>query len=344
MKNPNGFGSVYKLPGNRRKPWAARITVSHDMGKYKYKYLGYYETQQEALIALAEYNRDPYSLDANKITLGEVYDSWYKDHCEQVSPNTLHNYHTSRKHLEPLMGHRIADLKLKQLQSFFDILPASYQIKYLIKVTLSQVYDHALKYEIVEKNYSRLVDIAKFKKDAVYHEKKVFSPEEIDLMWKLQKTEVAARVAVILLYTGIRISEFLDLKEEDVDIQGRVFYIRRSKTPAGIRSVPIAEKIVPLFESLMTGKAYLYATPQGSGTRAVSYHYFQPHQWATLMNKTGLDHTCHETRHTFISLLANRGVDERIIKRIVGHVGSSVTENVYTHFEHQTLLNAVNLL
>lgn len=29
MKLPNGFGSVYKLPGKRRKPWAAsKTTVS----------------------------------------------------------------------------------------------------------------------------------------------------------------------------------------------------------------------------------------------------------------------------------------------------------------------------
>ena len=27
MKNPNGYGSVFKLTGNRRKPWCARVTV-----------------------------------------------------------------------------------------------------------------------------------------------------------------------------------------------------------------------------------------------------------------------------------------------------------------------------
>ena len=27
MKLPNGYGSVYKLSGNRRKPWAARVTA-----------------------------------------------------------------------------------------------------------------------------------------------------------------------------------------------------------------------------------------------------------------------------------------------------------------------------
>ena len=30
MKNPNGFGSVTKLSGRRRKPWVAKVTVGFD--------------------------------------------------------------------------------------------------------------------------------------------------------------------------------------------------------------------------------------------------------------------------------------------------------------------------
>ena len=70
MKLPNGFGSVYKLPGNRRKPWAVRITISRKEGKdglthWKYKYLGYYESQAAALTALTHYNENPYDMNAN---------------------------------------------------------------------------------------------------------------------------------------------------------------------------------------------------------------------------------------------------------------------------------------
>ena len=80
MKLPNGYGSVYKLPGNRRKPWAVRITVSRKEDKdgkihWKYKYLGYYETQSEALVALAHYNENPYDMDANKTTFAEVFEN-----------------------------------------------------------------------------------------------------------------------------------------------------------------------------------------------------------------------------------------------------------------------------
>lgn len=75
LKNPNGYGSVFKLSGNRRKPWAVRITTGWtEEGKQTYEYLGYFTTRQEAMIALADYNSNPYDLSAGKITFKEVYE------------------------------------------------------------------------------------------------------------------------------------------------------------------------------------------------------------------------------------------------------------------------------
>ncbi len=41
-------------------------------------------------------------------------------------------------------------------------------------------------------------------------------------------------------------------------------------------------------------------------------------------------------------LLAAAGVDERVVKKIVGHKGQGVTQIVYTHFEIAELLDAIN--
>lgn len=55
-----------------------------------------------------------------------------------------------------------------------------------------------------------------------------------------------------------------------------------------------------------------------------------------------IDHTPHCTRHTCISMLAVAGVDDKVIKKIVGHKGQNVTEVVYTHFEIWELIDAIN--
>ena len=70
MKLPNGYGAVVKLSGKRRKPYAARVTVKWtEDGKQVRKYLGFYRTRQEALKALADYNANPYDLEAREVTL-----------------------------------------------------------------------------------------------------------------------------------------------------------------------------------------------------------------------------------------------------------------------------------
>lgn len=55
MRRPNGGGAIYKLSGNRRRPWAIRITTGWENGKQKYKMLGYYESKEEAEMALVDY-------------------------------------------------------------------------------------------------------------------------------------------------------------------------------------------------------------------------------------------------------------------------------------------------
>ena len=60
------------------------------------------------------------------------------------------------------------------------------------------------------------------------------------------------------------------------------------------------------------------------------------------MEQIEMQHKPHDTRHTCISLLTVAGVDDKIIKKIVGHKGQGVTEIIYTHFEIQQLIEAID--
>lgn len=56
MRRANGNGSVYKISGgNRRRPWAVRITIGWVDGKQKYKMVGYFESKVEAEMALSDF-------------------------------------------------------------------------------------------------------------------------------------------------------------------------------------------------------------------------------------------------------------------------------------------------
>ena len=82
MKRANGDGSVFKLTGKRRKPWAARITIGWRLdpasGKLtqEYQLIGTFATRIEAETALNDFLQNPYDINAHKLTFSEVYDLW----------------------------------------------------------------------------------------------------------------------------------------------------------------------------------------------------------------------------------------------------------------------------
>lgn len=58
MRTPNGFGSVYKLSGKRRKPWCVRVTEewNKETSHQKRIFLGTFKTKEEAEFFLNDYN------------------------------------------------------------------------------------------------------------------------------------------------------------------------------------------------------------------------------------------------------------------------------------------------
>lgn len=80
MRLPNGFGSVKKMSGKRRKPWIVQKTIGWEWDEAKGKNIqklipiGYAATRAEGIQMLAEYNNNPFDIKASKITFQEVYE------------------------------------------------------------------------------------------------------------------------------------------------------------------------------------------------------------------------------------------------------------------------------
>src|SRR5665647_1503927 len=94
MKNPNGYGCIYHLTGKRRIPFGVRVTTGYsDTGTQLYKPVGYYVKREEAIIALAEYNKNPYDLDSKKITFADIYKKWSaKKYTSKISDTNIKGY------------------------------------------------------------------------------------------------------------------------------------------------------------------------------------------------------------------------------------------------------------
>ena len=347
MRLPNGYGSVYKLSGKRRNPWAARKTVgwSFDAEKQKshpvYKFIGYYPNRRAALDALAKFNEDPYDLHLDTITFEEVYERWSEEYYSTVKPNTVRQYKSAYKLCGPIKDMPYQDIRLPHMQKLVDESGKNTPTLQQLKNVFGLMCDWAIKNEIVspdKRNVIKYVDISKAgNPDTKPHTR--FSPAEVETLWD-HSTDPTVSIVLILVYTGLRIDELLTLLKVNVHLDDRWIDVTDAKTKAGIRQVPIAEKIVPLVAQWFDNSSdHLVCSKRG---RPISYPNFLTTYWRPTMKDLRFDHSPHDTRHTCTSLLTEAGTDDRILRSILGHTGETLAEKVYTEIDIRIKLEAIN--
>ena len=180
-------------------------------------------------------------------------------------------------------------------------------------------------------------------------------------------------VVWLLRWTGVRVAEACALRLEDLDLTpGReTLLIRKSKTAAGVRTMPIVPSLVPELETWLarlsergvtSPQAHLLATSTGSGfkptfiwrlvKRAGERADVRPvpclcgsprrtrHERGCPRTKTGENVsliTPHTLRRTFGSYLLNKGLRLEVVSRLLGHSSTVVTERAYAELLSTTI-------
>lgn len=338
MRLPNGYGSVVKLTGKRRRPYMVRITTGWtDDAKQIMAVLGYYHTKAEGLQALAEYNQKPIDLGTREMTFDDVYKAWSKHKFGTEEPER--HYRGSYRWCEKLKNRPFKDLKAEDFQAAIDACPYGFSPKRAIKNLIGQMTKYAMTKDIVSKSYVDGVVLPKQGESGMHQP---FTNKEIDLLLKMPK-ELNYCVPIILIYTGMRPSELLLIKKDDIDLENRTMR-GGLKTKAGKnRIIPIAEKIVPYIEFLLALKEESpYLVPSPRSLTAMDYTWFRKSIWVPAMTKLGLDHKPHDGRHTCATLMDNADINAKIQKLILGHASTDITERVYTHKTIEQLKEAIN--
>lgn len=357
MRNPNGYGGISNLGGNRRNPFRVRITSGWDYdektGKHKQKYsvLGYYPTRKAAMLALAEYNKNPYDIDSANITFKEVYDKWSVRTFPGLSSSATGQYKSSFKKFEKLYTLKMVDIRKKHLQAVFDEnshLTNEYQTK--MKMLIRNMFRYCIEYDILQKDYSQFIALTGSGKKESIH--KPYTLEEIKLLWdnlelgvplqfsaKDKRDVYMVDTLLILIYTGMRPGELLKIENEKIFLEDR-YMIGGFKSKAGTdRIIPIHEDIYPLIKKRKeVGGKYLVKYKADSPPTMQQYrqYIFDP-----MMEKLKLEHLPHDGRHTF-STIADSYIDLEKKKRIMGHAIQDITQGTYTHKTAEDLVEMVN--
>lgn len=338
-KLPNGYGSVYKLSGNRRNPWVAAKTfgwiLDEEKGtaKQNQRPIGYFPTKSEALDALANYNENPYDIDTQNITFEEVYNKWSAEYFPTLkNKSSVRTVTAAYKYCKPIYNMRMRDLRVNHLEQTIKDAKVGDSTKARIKSLFNLMYRYAMKHEIVDKDYAALCDSVKKPKPTI--ERIPFSQEEIKALWDNINFPFVDMV-LIGIYSGWRPQELAILKIANIDLEAHTF-TGGLKTEAGIdRIVPIHPLIFSLVEAnynkaLAMGSEYLFNDENGQQGTYLTYDKYRG-RFKKVMKRLNQAHKPHDTRHTFITKGKYYQMDDYILKMIVGHAINDVTEKTYTH-------------
>ena len=325
MRNYNGYGSITKLSGNRRRPWRVRITAEiqffEETKTYRQvqKTLGYYKTRAEAIKALAEYNDNPFSLDYLNVTFGECYEQAKK----KFTDSRKGNYIAAYKYLESLNDIPIRQIKTYQMQRCIDACTTTQQGE--IKICCHKIFDYAMELEIITHDPSRSLHSVN---PNDVKEREILTTEQIKEVE--QKTEWWAKIIRMLLYSGMRTKELKTLTPDCIDTTNRIIDIRIAKNKSSIRKIPIHSHVLPLFCDYKESGCDLYGYTHDGLNKAL---------------KAFSGHTAHDCRHTFTTRMRQCGCDKLILQLLLGHTPQTITEKLYTHItieEMSTELEKLN--
>lgn len=335
MKLPNGYGSVYRLKGQRRNPYMVVLTQGYTNTSIGLKrmriILGYYSTKKEALIALTNYHENPYDIKSEKITFEELYERWSESHFKTLSnKSSIRTYKAAFNHSKPLHKMRFKDIRVNHLEKTIQSAEVGDATKSRMKSMYNLMFRYALKYDIVEKNYAELCNSVKVERK---HIKVPFSIDEVNLLWKNVDHIPFVDMILVGIYSGFRPIELTMLKTEDIHLN-EGYMIGGTKTNAGTnRIVPIHPMIEKIIEKRCNEKnEYLFSDYNifEHTVCPLTYEKYRG-RFEKVMKALNIRHTPHETRHTFITQANYCQVNEYILKKIIGHEVRDITERVYTH-------------
>lgn len=361
-------------------------------GSYEYRYFDIrkkrHSVYAKSLAELREKERDiQRDLDdgidyaAGRITVFELVER-YLSQKRPEKHNTAVNQNFVRNLLknEEFCKRQIYTVKPSDGKAFFiklhDDGGYSFSTIHTIRSVLKPAFELAVEDDAVRKNPFAFTLNGVIPNDS--EKRKALSAEEKKRLLTFLENDECGRkyysVVVILLGTGLRISELCGLTKADVDfetgrirvnkqlLRGRLAGVGRlileaPKSERGVRYIPMLDRAVieafhrviqarqsPKVEHMVGGcSGFLFLDKNGAPKTAAAFE----HALSRLMRKYNELHddtlkvTPHILRHTFCTELISAGMDISSVSYLMGHANVSTTLSVYTHGQYETAEKAL---
>ena len=189
--------------------------------------------------------------------------------------------------------------------------------------------------EILRKDFS---NVKMPKKDSKLPE--VLSKDEVRKIIDSADNEKSRLIISFLYSTGLRVSELVNLKLEDINFQEKTGWVRRGKG-AKDRLFVVSENLAKDLEVFLKGREhkFLFSKDEPLTTRNIQKIIKGTKTRAGVTKKV----SPHTLRHSFATHLLEQGTDIRTIQVLLGHSSLSTT-SVYTHISTDQIKKVANPL
>lgn len=265
---------------------------------------------------------------------------WLGSHSHNVQETTAQNYAAICRIIEKWLPDCSLDsLREMEVQKTLNLLADigySRSTLRIFRIVLRKAYEWAIRNQLVTENPIRYVTIPKNAS-----EKGVFPlhREQQERLEAVCRDDLHGDLFLFLLYTGLRRAELCNLKWRDFDAQKRCIHIRKSKTAAGIRTVPLLS--LPLSMLYLQPRINEYIFNSTKTQKPVTPSVLR-RTYLRLREKAGIPElTNHVCRHTFATRLLENGVEPKAIAALLGHTNVAFTLNRYVQAQPEYLTQQI---
>jgi len=150
------------------------------------------------------------------------------------------------------------------------------------------------------------------------------------------------RAIVVMWYAGVRLSEAVNLKWADIDLQARSLTVQHGKGNK-TRVVGLHSRLVACLEAVGEAERVGYVVGGRGGRKIAGKTLAKMFEAGGWVREAGLDISAHELRHTFAVTLLRNGADLRAIQLLLGHASLATTQ-IYLSLDLKDKQKAIDLL
>ncbi len=304
----------------------------------------------------------------NVLTVGELADQYFED-CKagrvlyrgKAKSQTTINIDRGRidRHIKPLLGNiHINELTMQQVQKFLsDVTEGATATKEKTKTRgvarvtggkgtavkavnlLSAMFNYAIRNGMLENNPCRLVEKPADGKRTRFLRKEEYKSLGEALISDHGISPICIAAIEILALTGCRRNEILNLKPENIDIEGRCLRLAETKTGPQIR--PCGQVALQRLNILMQAykSTWVFPSIKGNGPLVnIRKPMLKICELAEFEEVTP-----HVLRHSYATVASELGYSELIISGLLGHAAGTVTSR-YAHHVDYVLADAADMV